>query len=105
MSHLVVQHHDVARVSVEPRVDGFAHAADFVQRWRVKVRPAKLQNLIETEPENMSHMLDAHASMLRVGLWTFVPCGLALIARSSTRSGSVPERTKRSPVSCENVTM
>lgn len=30
MLHLVVQYHYVAWVSVEPRVDGFAHAADLV---------------------------------------------------------------------------
>lgn len=43
--YLVVQHHDVARVSVEPHVDGLAHAADLVQRRCVEVWPAELHNL------------------------------------------------------------
>lgn len=44
-SYLVVQHHHVARVSAQPRVDGLAHAADLVQRRSVMVGPAKLHHL------------------------------------------------------------
>lgn len=43
--YLVVQYHHVARVSIEPGVDGLAHAADLVQRRCMVVWPAKLQNL------------------------------------------------------------
>lgn len=40
-----MQHHHVAGVSVEPHVDGLAHAADLVQRRCVVVQPAKFQDL------------------------------------------------------------
>lgn len=47
-SNLVVQHHHVARVSAQPRVDGLAHAANLVQSRCVMVRPAKLHHLWRT---------------------------------------------------------
>lgn len=104
MPYLVVKHHHIARVSIEPRVNRFAHAADLVQGWCVKVRPAKFQDLMEIEPEHQDHMLEPHASVfLDWVLEVLVPCGLASITQSSIRSGSAPEPTKRIPVSCENV--
>lgn len=52
--YLVVKHHHIARVSIEPRVNRFAHATDLVQGWCVKVRPAKFQDLMEIEPESQA---------------------------------------------------
>lgn len=43
--HLVVQHHHIVRVAIEPCIDGLAHAADLVQRRRVVVRPAEVEDL------------------------------------------------------------
>lgn len=46
LHHLVVQQHHIALLPAQPHVDGFAHAADLVQRRCVVIRPAELQNLI-----------------------------------------------------------
>lgn len=44
-AHLVVQHHHVVRCCAEPRVHGFANAADLLERRGVHVRPSKIQHL------------------------------------------------------------
>lgn len=46
-AHLVVQHHHVVRPRVQPRVHGFANAADLLQRRGVQVGPAEIQHLGE----------------------------------------------------------
>lgn len=43
--YLVVQHHYVMAVGVQPSVHGLADAADFVQGRGMVVRPAKVKHL------------------------------------------------------------
>lgn len=99
LRHLVVQHHHVARVSVQPRVDGLAHAADLVQRRRVVVRPAEFQNLgggllgdvgsrfVYDPPGRFTCLCLSLSNGGDEAAEVFVPCGLASRGRSSGRSG------------------
>lgn len=82
------------RVTVQPRVNGFAHAADLVQRWCVVVWPAKLQNLgevIRTKRRERTRLKEGLVLVFHilkdVSAEVFVPCGLTLIVQPSARSG------------------